>query len=699
MVVKNPDMFRRRVNCYICNIGLQPRAMVSISGNENELKRQIAIRRREDVNLPPRDIEANCRICLNCNRTVNAEIDELARDPDCLKLNVLKQTTNNSCMFCNGLHNLSRLSVECRVKVFIIKNIYIPESARCCHHHLDANGFVLRVLLEGLQFYNRPYRLNGAQLQNILQVLRRSARIDEPDFNDENSFTEDEFRSISPITRQQFQDLCTYCDPVPVPGQNTHRHISKRDLLLFLCKLRQGLSDDFLKVIFRYTSRQAVSLVITTVRRSLMVRFVPLNIGLNSITREQYIQRHVTDFANELYNSNRDLRVAIAYIDGTYAYIQKSSNFRALRQSYSVHKGRHLIKPALVVAPDGYILDIHGPYFSDSRNNDASMLRNEFEVDANGLREWFNNDDIFIVDRGYSDVLPLLENIGINYKMPSRLERGERQLNTEEANDSRLITKTRWIVEARNGHIKSVFNFFEKIIPMHHAINIGDFYRIAGAILNKYREPILMEGANAELAQIMLEKSQTPNVLQARVEIDNLHTRNARWVHLIENHIPLFPRLNLDYLKELTVGIYQVNLAPAYVQDKLQREDSERFEYDELGNEPGLIRVRIYSRFRNATKYQLWIAYHIDDDVIQQANEQDLVEDNEPILGYYCTCKTGARTLGSCAHVASVLWFLGYARHQPRVKYPSTAMLANIIDAGHRPRQEDIHPVAVMEQE
>lgn len=50
-----------------------------------------------------------------------------------------------------------------------------------------------------------------------------------------------------------------------------------------------------------------------------------------------------------------------------------------------MHKGRHLIKPALVVAPDGYILDIHGPYFSDSRNNDASMLQNE--MDTAGLRK------------------------------------------------------------------------------------------------------------------------------------------------------------------------------------------------------------------------------------------------------------------------------------------------------------------------
>ena len=58
--------------------------------------------------------------------------------------------------------------------------------------------------------------------------------------------------------------------------------------------------------------------------------------------------------------------------------MHKSSNFRALRQSYSMHKGRHLMEPALLPAPDGDVLDIHGPYFSDSRNNDASMLENEF---------------------------------------------------------------------------------------------------------------------------------------------------------------------------------------------------------------------------------------------------------------------------------------------------------------------------------
>ena len=65
--------------------------------------------------------------------------------------------------------------------------------------------------------------------------------------------------------------------------------------------------------------------------------------------------------------------------------------------------------------------------------------------------------------------------------------------------------------------------------------------------------------------------------------------------------------------------------------------------------------MRTYSRFRNKTKYQLWIA-HIEE--YQQANKEVLHEaehNEEPILGYCCTCKIGARTFGSCAHIANIL--------------------------------------------
>ena len=133
---------------------------------------------------------------------------------------------------------------------------------------------------------------------------------------------------------------------MPEPGGKV-RYVRKKDLLTFLCKMRQNLSGDIFNVIFRFSSRQAVSLSIATVRRSLMLSFVPHNIGLNAITREQYIERHVTDFANRLFNPSPYDPVANADIDGTYVYIHKSSNFRALRHSYSMHKERHLIRPAL----------------------------------------------------------------------------------------------------------------------------------------------------------------------------------------------------------------------------------------------------------------------------------------------------------------------------------------------------------------
>ena len=58
----------------------------------------------------------------------------------------------------------------------------------------------------------------------------------------------------------------------------------------------------------------------------------------------------------------------------------------------------------------------------------------------------------------------------------------------------------------------------------------------------------------------------------------------------------------------------------------------------ELLDERGLISVRMYFRFRNVTKYQLWIAY-IEEDFNRQENEDFADgEPYEPILGYYCTC-------------------------------------------------------------
>lgn len=158
-------------------------------------------------------------------------------------------------------------------------------------------------------------------------------------------------------------------------------------------------------------------------------------------------------------------------------------------------------------------------------------------------------------------------------KIPPLLARDQRQFSTEQANESRLITKTRWIVEARIGHLKNIFKFFSRVISTSHVPRLNDFLRIAGAMINKYYGPVTLGGADVEMAENILIRSRDVNIVQARVEAMNLRGNRARWVLLTADHLPLFPRLPPDFLTDFTIGTYQLNLAPSYVQDSSLRHE------------------------------------------------------------------------------------------------------------------------------
>lgn len=75
-----------------------------------------------------------------------------------------------------------------------------------------------------------------------------------------------------------------------------------------------------------------------------------------------------------------------------------------------------------MLASDGYILAILGFYFSDSRSNDAQILNNEFQRDADNMREWFHDGDIFILNRGYQNAQQLLRELALSIKCQPFLE-------------------------------------------------------------------------------------------------------------------------------------------------------------------------------------------------------------------------------------------------------------------------------------
>lgn len=667
--------YQNRIPCFICNQRFHIQRLSRIDREDDINIREVAITRRDARDLPAIEVTDQTRLCMNCRLLVIRELEAVEADPACVRYNILLQRSGQLCFICNARHEVRRLPLEARLQIFLERDIYVPQYTKTCQHHLTNDNLILLVLLPGLQYFNRPYVIPGQDTLAFLQGLKNKVK-NSRNLSVESEYTDEEFKIITSLTKAEFNDLLTFCERVQ--ENNVFRYIYKKDLITFLCKLRQGLSDEFLRVIFNYTTRQAVSMAIANVRRSLMVRFVPQNVGFQAITRQEYIERHVTPFANELYNPDPQTPRVIAVVDGTYSYIDKSSNFRALRQSFCLHKGRHLVKPALLVAPDGYILTVQGPYFSDSRNNDAQILINEFETDVAGIREWLQEGDILVVDRGYRDAEEYLREFGLEVRIPHTLERGHNQLATEEANENRLITKVRWVVESRNGHIKSLFKFFDQTIESAHILHLQNFYLIAAALINRFHPPIQMADADVNVARRMLEQSRAPNLIQQRVENEGLIRRRAQWIALQGNQVR-FPHLTVDYLRNLTFGTYQISLAPSYVQDKLQHEDDEEFQLNELMDDESLLHVRVYSRFRNRAIYHIFIQFNPDAVENVDRNHQII-----PILGHYCTCKSGARTLGSCAHIASVLWYLGFARHEANIQYPSANMLNHVIDAGHR---------------
>ncbi|XP_061193736.1 uncharacterized protein LOC133201962 [Saccostrea echinata] len=133
------------------------------------------------------------------------------------------------------------------------------------------------------------------------------------------------------------------------------------------------------------------------------------------------------------------------------------------------------------------------------------------------------------------------------------------------------------------------------------------------------------------------------NELKDYVETRGLEKRNMKWKR-IDSHDVVFPRLTEEEIRQLTFGVYQIRLAKSYTHEHLMEGKYEIFISNDCA---GILCAKIQSRHISAKKYLLWIRY-----------------DDVSIKSWFCKCKVGARVVGMCAHVTSVIWFLALARHE-----------------------------------
>lgn len=120
-----------------------------------------------------------------------------------------------------------------------------------------------------------------------------------------------------------------------------------------------------------------------------------------------------------------------------------------------------------------------------------------------------------------------------------------------------------------------------------------------------------------------------------------------------------FPRYTEEQVILLALGTYQIKLARSYCSEHLQNGiyTIEIYRQNALEDLPdyginedsSLMRGRIQSRHIRARIYYCYILINNNSNTISQ---------------YYCTCLTGRRTVGTCAHIVSIVWYLGYVRHE-----------------------------------
>ena len=657
----------RRFKCVLCSKRTKAKERRLIDGPGNKPIRKF-LRKTFMIDLKEGDV-----ICNKCkhvyykdrSKTLSVKSSKNAQSQTNTDNLTLKDTTSPSnitlplsslggshsqCFLCKKKGpKLLRVPAAARNDILIEKLVILPPGARCCPGHLEENLLTSESygLLDSANL-KHTYDTNRTGVLKLIEGLANSAKINKHrrlDFDDNNNLDNNDYCNLTGLTMSQFDDLCANIKIGSI--RETKLRSVRTCIGMLLMKLKTGMSNNVLATLFS-VSKTALRRAINSARTALARDFVPYNLGFQHVTREEIINNHTRPIAQTLFGVEGN-PPAIVVIDGTYIFIQKSTQFAFQRRTFSQHKHRSLVKPMVFVSTTGYVVSVLGPYLSDPKNNDAKILNSIFQSNIEEIQGWLKEDDIIVVDRGFRDSIELLESeFGIKCKMPA-FNKGT-QFSDADSNSSRLVTKVRWVVESFNGRLKK-WQYLDKVLPNSQIPYIGDYTRLVAAISNKYKRRLNDGESESDLMQgcKMLYLAKQSNVLKAKVESSGIIRQKKIWKSLDACDPSTvcvdFPRLTEDEIRGLTLGVYQLKMAKLYTQEHVDEHGA--YEIFINNDDPFLLCAKLNSRHISTKEYKLFIEYELSS-----------------VKSWYCTCRAGARVVGMCSHCAAVVWFLAYARHQ-----------------------------------
>jgi hypothetical protein len=213
------------------------------------------------------------------------------------------------------------VSSDDRTFVFLTRNVWIPEGARFCPDQI-ANDQLTKQAVDSIKPLSIRYQeWSSSQIEALLENFRNLySRRKRFNFDDCRDLSDGAYSILTSLSKNAFDNLIKVVSTSSSARNSSHRSI-RTAVGIYLCKLRLGLSNSFLSIMFDLADKRSVSRIMNSARQALSECFTPYNLGFNHITRREIIDNHTTTIARQLI-SDGGKDAAILVTDGTYIYIQ-----------------------------------------------------------------------------------------------------------------------------------------------------------------------------------------------------------------------------------------------------------------------------------------------------------------------------------------------------------------------------------------
>jgi len=144
---------------------------------------------------------------------------------------------------------------EDRYLLLLKKNVFIPEGARCCPGHMTIRRFKSEAIDKIAPYSTQMKKLNAGDVQLLVskwQMLYEDKK--RLDFDNSQSMSDNEYQALTSLSKSQFDDLIGRLSESKI--RNSSNRSIRTAIAILLCKLRLGLSNQLLAILFELSDKK-----------------------------------------------------------------------------------------------------------------------------------------------------------------------------------------------------------------------------------------------------------------------------------------------------------------------------------------------------------------------------------------------------------------------------------------------------------